>query len=270
MDHNPNQHSKSQVQIMGILNVTPDSFSDGGKFNTVDQAISRAEQMIEEGADIIDIGGESTRPGAMKVTLEEELSRVIPVIQALTKRIHIPISIDTYKAKVADQAMQVGASIINDVWGGIADREIWNVVKQYQCPYVLTHQSLYPAYSSVHFIEEMVSELQDSLHQILDTGVQKHQIILDPGIGFAKNYQQNLKVLHHIEQIVQLGYPVLLGTSRKSVIRNTLQLPADDVIEGTAATVAIGIYKGCSIIRVHDVKAMKRVAVMTKAIINSD
>ncbi len=259
---------QQKVKIMGILNMTPDSFSDGGQFIHIEHAIARAQTMIQEGADIIDIGGESTRPGATQVSLSEELQRVIPIIHELRKYSDIPISIDTYKSEVARQAMLAGATMVNDIWGGKADSRIWEIVKEFRCPYVLTHNRENASYSNL--ISDIVDDLRISVKQMIEAGVREDQIILDPGIGFAKNVEENLRLLHHLEQIVELGYPVLLGTSRKKFIRQTLNLPAHDVIEGTSATVAIGIYKGCSIIRVHDVSAMKRIVMMTEAILHSE
>lgn len=251
--------------IMGILNVTPDSFSDGGQYVSIDTAIQRALQMVAEGADIIDIGGESTRPGFAKVSEEEELRRVIPVIAALREAVPVPISIDTYKAEVARQALEAGAHIINDVWGGLADPRMAAVAAQYDCPFIITHNRVDMNYTD--YIPDVLADLQACVDQALQAGVRKANIILDPGIGFAKTHEQNLQLMNQLRLIADLGYPVLLGTSRKSMIGNTLQLPPEDRLEGTAATIALGIAQGCGIVRVHDVQAMKRVAVMTDAIV---
>lgn len=251
--------------IMGILNVTPDSFSDGGRYQTLEHAVVRAKEMVSEGADIIDIGGESTRPGSEKVSLEEELQRVIPVIQALKGEISVPISVDTYKAEVARQAMEAGAHIVNDVWGFKEDPEIARVAASYGCPVILMHNRKIAEYGD--FLADVIADLKESVEIALRAGVPEDRIILDPGIGFAKTREQNLFLMNHLRDIASIGYPVLLGTSRKRMIRNTLDLPADDVVEGTAATVALGIAQGCDIMRVHDVKQMKRVAVMTDAIV---
>lgn len=253
--------------IMGILNVTPDSFSDGGNYIRVEDAVRRARQMVAEGADIIDIGGESTRPGFAKVTQEEELHRVIPVIEALSKEVNVPISIDTYKAEVAKQALEAGAHIINDVWGGQADVRMAIVAASYDCPFIITHNRENPAYSD--FLRDVTTDLQLYANQAREVGVREERIILDPGIGFAKTYEQNLFLMNHLRTIVDLGYPVLLGTSRKSVIGLTLNLPPEERLEGTASTVVLGIAQGCGMIRVHDIQAMKRLAVMTDAIIRS-
>ncbi|WP_248929069.1 dihydropteroate synthase [Paenibacillus hamazuiensis] len=254
--------------IMGILNVTPDSFSDGGKYNTLEAAVERAEQLIREGADIIDIGGESTRPGAETVTLDQELQRVIPVIEALKKRgLRAPISVDTYKAEVARQALEAGAHIVNDIWGLKKDGRMARVAADFGCPIILMHNRVEAVYND--FVPDVITDLQESIRLAHEAGIRNEQIVLDPGIGFAKSYEQNLKLMNYLDRIVALGYPVLLGTSRKSMIYKTLQLPPTDVLEGTAATVAYGISQGCHIVRVHDVAAIKRVAVMTDAMIRA-
>lgn len=254
--------------IMGILNVTPDSFSDGGQYIEPRLAVERAQQMVAEGADIIDVGGESTRPGFHAVTQEEELRRVIPVIQALTDAgLEAPISIDTYKGEVARQAMLAGASVLNDVWGLQRDPLMAEVAAEWDCPIVLMHNRQEASYT--HFVEEVLDDLRQTAARAMAAGIRKERIILDPGIGFAKSYEQNLQLMNYLDRIVALGYPVLLGTSRKSMIRHTLELPADDVVEGTAATVALGIAQGCRIVRVHDVKAIKRTAQMTDAILRN-
>lgn len=263
--HNQTLQIGARTLIMGILNVTPDSFTDGGDFISVEAAVERARQMVDEGADIIDIGGESTRPDAEKVTLDEELRRVIPVVKALRAAVNIPISIDTYKAEVARQALEAGAHIINDVWGLRGDSAMAEVIVQYRCPIILMHNRKQADY--VDFLIDVVKDMQENIQFALDSGIDAAQIIIDPGFGFVKSYEQNLLLMNHLEGLVALGYPVLLGTSRKSMIGKTLQLPTDDLIEGTAVTVALGIAQGCEIIRVHDIKQMKRVAVMTDAIV---
>ncbi|NEW09565.1 dihydropteroate synthase [Paenibacillus sp. SYP-B3998] len=254
--------------IMGILNVTPDSFSDGGDYMTIASAVQRARRMVAEGADIIDIGGESTRPGFAAVTEAEELRRVIPVIQALSAEINVPISIDTYKAEVARQALEAGAHIINDVWGGKADSHMAAVAAHYDSPFILTHNRTNMEY--MDFLTNVLADLHESIELALEAGVRRENIILDPGIGFAKTYEQNLQLMKHLRLIADIGYPVLLGTSRKSMIRTALGgVPPEDCLEGTAATIALGIAQGCGLVRVHDVQAMKRVAVMTDAIIRA-
>jgi len=251
--------------IMGILNVTPDSFSDGGKYLDVRAAVERAKQMEDEGADIIDIGGESPRPGHEPVSLEEELRRVLPVIEAVRRAVRLPISIDTYKAETARRAMEAGAHIINDVWGFRRDPEIAAVAAACGCPVVLTHNRERPVYRDL--MADVLEDLRISVGIARGAGVEDRNIWLDPGIGFAKEYEDNLIVMRRLDEIVRMGYPVLLGTSRKRFIRHTLGLPVDDVVEGTAATVALGIAQGCQIVRVHDVKQMKRVAAMADAIV---
>ncbi|WP_201317693.1 dihydropteroate synthase [Paenibacillus sp. EPM92] len=252
--------------VMGILNVTPDSFSDGGAYIEPEAAVARARQMIAEGADILDIGGESTRPGFAPVSAEEEQRRVLPVIRAIREAgIGAPISIDTYKAETARKAMLAGASMLNDIWGLQRDAEMAKVAVEFDCPIVLMHNRKEAVYAN--FMHDVLADLQETIRRAQAAGIRDEQIILDPGIGFAKSYEQNLQLMNELHRIRALGYPVLLGTSRKSMIRLTLNLPADDVVEGTAATVALGIAQGCGIVRVHDVKAMRRVADMTDAIV---
>jgi dihydropteroate synthase len=252
--------------IMGILNVTPDSFSDGGRYVELSAAVAQAKRMVAEGADIIDIGGESTRPGFAPVALEQELERVIPVVKAIKDSgLQVPMSVDTYKAEVARQALEAGAHMLNDIWGLKKDAEMARVAADYRAPIVLMHNRVRAEYAN--FIHDVVEDLRESVRLAHAAGIHDEQIILDPGIGFAKSYEQNLQLMNELHRIVSLGYPVLLGTSRKSMIRSALNLPPDDVLEGTAATVTMGIVQGCKIMRVHDVAAIKRVAVMTDAIV---
>lgn len=253
----------AKTLLMGIVNVTPDSFSDGGRYNTADKAAAHARQLVADGADIIDIGGESTRPGAAPVSLDEELQRVVPVIEALRDAVDVPLSVDTYKAEVARQALAAGAHIVNDVWGLKADPAIAGVAAQYDSPVIITHNRTDRNY--VHFIDDVVADLQESIRIARLAGLADERIVLDPGIGFAKDYEQNVLLLARLDAVVALGYPVLLGTSRKSVIQKTLHGP-DEGAYGTAATVALGIAHGCGIMRVHDVREMKRVAAMADAI----
>lgn len=254
--------------IMGILNVTPDSFSDGGQYTLVERAVEHALQMMEDGADLIDIGGESTRPGHDPVSTEQELERVIPIIEALHRQApHIPLSIDTYKAEVAKQALQAGAHMINDVWGGQADPLMVQVAATAQCPIILMHNRDNMDYTDL--VSDVRHDLQACIDQALKAGVQAEYIILDPGIGFAKTAQHNLQLMSQLDQLSSLGYPLLLGTSRKKFIRTVLDLPANDVVEGTTATTAFGIAQGCQIIRVHDIKQNKRMAMMCDAMLES-
>ncbi|WP_373233000.1 dihydropteroate synthase [Cohnella sp.] len=250
--------------IMGILNATPDSFSDGGRFDEVEAAVERAKLMAEEGADIIDVGGESTRPGYVEVSVEEELNRIIPIISAVREQVNLPISVDTYKAETARQALEAGAHIINDIWGFKRDPQMAAVAADYGCPVILMHNREARDYSD--FVPDVLNDLMGSVHRAKAAGVADDRIWLDPGVGFVKDYNQNLEIMGRLDEIVHLGYPVLLGTSRKSFIQRTLDVTPGDALEGTGATVALGIAQGCQIVRVHDVRKMKRVAAMTDAI----
>ncbi len=249
--------------IMGILNVTPDSFSDGGKYNHLDHAVLHARQMIADGADILDIGGESTRPGHERISDEEEISRVVPAIGAISKGVQVPISIDTYKSKVAKSAVDAGAAIINDIWGAKEDPEIADVAAETGVPIILMHNRNDRNYSN--FIRDVLNDLYESIMIAKKAGVNDDQIILDPGIGFAKDLRENLEMMRHLDTLVSLGYPVLLGTSKKSMIGGVLDLPVSERTEGTGATVCYGIQKGCQIVRIHDVKEMSRMAKMMDA-----
>ncbi|MGG1680158.1 dihydropteroate synthase [Neobacillus sp. NRS-1170] len=251
---------RKKTIVMGILNATPDSFSDGGKFNQIEHAVRHAKEMAANGADIIDIGGESTRPGFAAVSAEEELERVIPVIKAISENVQIPISIDTYKAEVAKQAIEAGAHIINDIWGAKADDQMAEVAAQYDVPIVLMHNRQERNYNS--FMRDVLNDLYESIAIVKKAGVKDEKIIIDPGIGFARNFQENLLTMQNLEKFVMLGYPVLLGTSRKSMIGQALNLPVEQRMEGTGATICYGIQKGCQIIRIHDVKEMSRMAKM--------
>ncbi|WML41907.1 dihydropteroate synthase [Neobacillus sp. OS1-2] len=252
-----------KTMVMGILNATPDSFSDGGKFNGIERAIEHAKEMEVNGADIIDVGGESTRPGFAAVSLEEELERVIPVIKAISEHVQIPISIDTYKAEVAKQAIEAGAHIINDVWGAKADEQMGKVAAEYNVPIILMHNRRDRNYQV--FMRDVINDLYESITMVKNAGVKDEKIILDPGIGFAKDYQENLLMMQNLDKLVMLGYPVLLATSRKRMIGEALDLPVHERLEGTGATVCYGIQKGCQLIRVHDVKEISRMAKMMDA-----
>ncbi len=249
-----------ETLVMGILNITPDSFSDGGKFNELNDALARAEMLVNDGASIIDIGGESTRPGHEQVTIEEEINRVVPVIEKLNEHINVPISIDTYKAKVAERALAAGASIINDIWGVKKDQEIAAVAKEYEAPIILMHNKDTPSYDDL--IEDMKKSLYESINIVKAHGVQDDKIIIDPGIGFGKTLEHNLLAMRRLHELKTLGYPILLGTSRKSMIGAVLDLPVDERLEGTIATVCYGIQQGVDIVRVHDVKEIKRAVTM--------
>lgn len=255
-----------RTYIMGILNFTPDSFSDGGKFDNIDAAIEHVKEMIEAGADIIDIGGESTRPNHTAVEEAEEISRVVPIIKAIRASFDIPISIDTYKAKVAEKAIEAGANLINDVWGFKKDKEMGKVAAKYNVPCCLMHNRENEDYKDL--MEDILEDLRESIKIAKDAGVKDENIILDPGIGFAKSHEQNLETMNKLERLKELGYPVLLGTSRKRMIGFTLDLPVEERVEGTVATTVVGIMKdACDFVRVHDVLENSRAAKMTDAIV---
>ncbi|ASB63607.1 Dihydropteroate synthase [Bacillus velezensis] len=251
---------------MGILNVTPDSFSDGGKYDSTERALLRAVKMAEEGAHIIDIGGESTRPGASLVSADEEMSRVIPVIERITSELDIPLSIDTYKASVADEAVKAGASILNDIWGAKGDPDMASVAAAHGVPIILMHNRTERNYNDL--IPDMLADLMESVKIAAEAGVTDENMILDPGIGFAKNYEDNLAVMNKLEVFSGLGYPLLLATSRKRFIGRVLDLPPEERAEGTGATVCLGVQKGCDIVRVHDVKEIARMTKMMDAMLN--
>ena len=254
-----------KTYIMGILNVTPDSFSDGGKFNRIDAALRHAEEMIRDGADIVDIGGESTRPGHTKISEEEEIARVVPVIEAVKSRFDVPVSIDTYKSKVTEAALQAGADLVNDIWGFKYDHKVAELTAQYGAACCLMHNRQEPIYQN--FLEDVVQDMEACVQIARNAGVSDDKIILDPGVGFGKTYQMNLDIIHHVDVLHGLGFPILLGTSRKSVIGQTLDLPTDQRVEGTLATTVLGVMKGCAFVRVHDVKENKRAILMTEAVL---
>jgi len=254
-----------KTYIMGILNVTPDSFSDGGDFFDIEQAIAHAQAMIEEGADIIDVGGESTRPGHVEVSAEEELARILPVVKRLVEVLDVPISVDTYKAVVAEEVLKAGAHIINDIWGLKKDPQIAEVAARYDVPVVIMHNQNGTEYKD-DIMKELKKALLESVDIALKAGVKKENIILDPGIGFGKTPEQNMEVMARLEELNELGYPLLLGTSRKSMIGKILDLPPKERVEGTVATTVMGIMQGVDIVRVHDVKENRRAAMVTDAI----
>jgi len=277
----------SRTYVMGILNITPDSFSGDGLMShgdMIEQSVRQAEYFIKHGVDILDIGGESTRPGSQTVDADEEIKRVTPVIHAISKQFpQAVISIDTYKARVAEEAIKSGAHIINDVWGLRADPTLAVIAKHYKVPVILMHNRSNPASVEVreqlgnaytgseynNLIEDVKHELLVSVGLAKKAGIDESYIILDPGIGFGKTREHNLELINRLDEIRSLGYPVLLGPSRKSFIGFTLDLPADQRVEGTAAAVAVGITRGADIVRVHDVKEMVRVAKMTDAIVRT-
>ena len=256
---------KNRTYIMGILNVTPDSFSDGGKWNSMDHALKHAEAMIADGADILDVGGESTRPGHTPVSAEEETARVVPIIEALHSHFDVPISVDTYKGSVADAAILAGADLVNDVWGLKYDPEMAGVIAKHDVACCLMHNKETPQYNN--FLIDMLTETQECANISKRAGIKNERIILDPGVGFGKTYEMNLETMNHLELFQHLGFPVLLGTSRKSMIGLTLDLPVDQRVEGTVATSVMGVMKGCAFVRVHDIKENKRAVLMTEAIL---
>ena len=254
-----------ETGIMGIINVTPDSFSDGGKYANVEAAVMRAKQMVADGADIIDIGGESSRPGAEPITANEECRRVIPVVQAVAEQFQIPISVDTYKAKVAREALSAGACVINDITALHGDPNMCQIVADAQAGVILMHMQGVPAtmqkaptYQNV--VTEVHAWLTEVASQAVDRGIDSSRIMIDPGIGFGKTFDHNLEILRHLMQFRGIGYPMLVGVSRKKFIGRILDLPVHQREEGTAATVAWSIINGANVVRVHDVAKMKQVA----------
>lgn len=260
---------KNDVYVMGILNTTPDSFSDGGRYNSIDGALKHTQEMIDAGADIIDAGGESTRPGYTIISDEEEISRVVPVIQKIKENFDIPVSVDTYKSKVAMAAIEAGADMVNDIWGLKYDADMAKIIAESNVACCLMHNRDVKKDPYNNFLTDVINDLKKSADIAHEFGISDDRIILDPGVGFAKTAAQNLEIINNLEFICNMGYPVLLGTSRKSVIGAVLNLPADDRIEGTIATNVIGVIKGCSLVRVHDVRENKRAVKMAHAVAGS-
>jgi len=259
--------TENRTYIMGILNVTPDSFSDGGSYKNMDMILKRAETMIEEGADIIDVGGESTRPGYVKITDEEEAARVIPVIERIHCEFDVPISVDTYKSDVARVALQSGAHVINDIWGLKYDKDMARVISDAEAVCCLMHNRKEIDYRD--FFSDCLNDLNESAAIAIEAGIRRDRIILDPGVGFSKTGAQNLQVIKRLNEFNRLGYPILLGASRKSVIGLTLDLPVSKRLEGTIVTSVFAALNHCAFARVHDVKENKRAIAMAEAIINS-
>lgn len=257
--------TEHKCYIMGILNVTPDSFSDGGKWTDREKALLHVEEMIREGAALIDVGGESTRPGHQQISTQEEIDRVVPVIRMIKEKFDIPVSIDSYKSEVVEAALEAGADLVNDIWGLKYDRRVADLIAKYQVPCCLMHNRNNTEYQD--FLADVCEDLKESLAIAKEAGISDEQIILDPGVGFGKTYEQNLSIIHHMECLKQFGYPVLLATSRKSVIGLTLNLEADQRVEGTLVTTVMGVEKGASFVRVHDVKENMRAIQMTQAIL---
>lgn len=266
LDHNT-------THIMGVLNVTPDSFSDGGKFFDVDHAVTHAKQLVVDGAGSIDIGGVSSRPGSQQVSIEEELRRVLPVVERLSQEVSVPISIDTYSPEVAKQCLQRGATFVNDITG-LRNHEMVEIVAAYKVPVCIMHmqgmpQNMQnnPTYTDV--VHDIIAFFEDRIAAAKQGGIKDEQIILDPGIGFGKTVEHNLQILKRLNEMTALGYPVLVGTSRKSFIGVISDLPVGQRLEGTIASSVVGIMNGARMIRVHDVKACKRAVEIVDAIRNT-
>lgn len=255
----------SRTFIVGILNVTPDSFFDGGAYTTVENALTRAKKLEAEGADIIEIGGESTRPGYNPVTQDAELARVIPVLEALKKELNVPIAVDTSKAAVALAALQKGASVINDIWRFIKDPQLADVCAKYKAVCCVMHNRENIDYNN--FLDDVLADLSESVNILLKAGVSPCNIIIDPGIGFAKSVEQNLEIMRNLGRFSSMPYPVMIGTSRKSFLGSTHNLPVDERLEATIATTTLAISQNCDFVRVHDVLQNKRAAMMTDEII---
>lgn len=256
---------ENDCYVMGILNVTPDSFSDGGKWNNLEAARQHTAQMIQEGASIIDVGGESTRPGHVQISVQEEIDRVLPVIELIKQNFDIPVSIDSYKSEVVEAALKAGADLVNDIWGLKYDGKVADLIARYQVPCCLMHNREKAEYHN--FLDDMCQDMRDSLAIAKGAGIRDDQIILDPGVGFGKTDEHNLAAIRHLDRLVELGYPVLLATSRKGVIGRALDLPTDQRVEGTMVTTVFGVEQGASFVRVHDVKENLRAIRMTQAIL---
>lgn len=256
---------KGHTYVMGILNLTPDSFSDGGRWNDRDRALRHTEEMLNEGADIIDIGGESTRPGYSMLSDDEETARVVPVIRAVKAEFDVPVSLDTYKPEVAAAGIAAGADMVNDIWGLKWDDRMAGVIAESGVPCCLMHNRKNAVYQK--FMQDVAADLAETLQIAERAGIARNRIILDPGVGFAKTYEQNLEVIRRLEELQRLGCPLLLGCSRKSVVGLTLDLPVEERLEGTLATTVIAVMKGCVFVRVHDVKENVRAVRMTEAVL---
>lgn len=258
--------TEHNTYIMGILNVTPDSFSDGGRYNSLDAALFRAQQMADEGADIIDVGGESTRPGHTQISDEEEISRVVPVIEKLKHEFDIPLSVDTYKSAVASAAVRAGADLVNDIWGLKYDEKIASVIAESGAACCLMHNREQAEYND--FTADLMDDMRECVRLADKAGISRDKIILDPGVGFGKTYEMNLTIINRLEILHGLDLPILLGTSRKSVVGLTLDLPADQREEGTLVTTVYAVQKGCAFVRVHDVEKNRRAILMTQALMH--
>ncbi|MGN1160504.1 MAG: dihydropteroate synthase [Lachnospiraceae bacterium] len=257
----------NHTYVMGILNVTPDSFSDGGKWNHMEDALRHTEQMIREGASIIDIGGESTRPGYQMLSDEEEMERVLPVITKIKSEFDIPVSLDTYKSRVALAGIEAGTDLLNDIWGLKYDSAMAGVIAKSNKACCLMHNRKEADYRN--FMQDVLEDLSETIHLAQNAGIAQDRIILDPGVGFGKTYENNLEVINQLEKLHMFGYPLLLGTSRKSVIGLTLDLPVTERVEGTLVTTVLAVMKRCAFVRVHDVKENVRAIRMAEAIRDS-
>lgn len=256
----------NNTHIMGILNVTPDSFSDGGKWDSYDAAMSHAQLLLYGGTDIIDVGGESTRPGHLKISAQEEIERVAPIVEALKKNFDAPVSIDTYKSEVAEAAFKAGADMVNDIWGFQYDDKMAPLVKKYDAACCLMHNREKAVYED--FLEDVHGDLIKCINKAKDAGIADDRIILDPGVGFGKTYEMNLTVMSHLDFFNDLGYPLLLGTSRKSFIGWILDLPPEEREEGTLVTTVMAVQSGYSFVRVHDAEKNRRAIKTAKAILS--
>ena len=257
--------TENHTYVMGILNMTPDSFSDGGIHNQVDDVYYYVEQMIRDGMDILDIGGESTRPGYTKISDEEEIDRVVPAIEGIVKRFDIPVSLDTYKSKVAEAGLSAGASLINDIWGLKYDEKMASIIADSGASVCLMHNRINAEYED--FVSEVETDLSQSIYLANKAGIEDNRILLDPGVGFAKSYEQNLLITQNMDRLRLLGYPVLLGASRKSMIGLTLEVPVQERLSGTLATTALAVMKGASFVRVHDIKENVQLIKMMEAVL---
>jgi len=258
-----------RTYIMGILNITPDSFSDGGDYFNIEDAVQRAQEMVKEGADIIDIGAESTRPGAEKAAAEEEIKRLYPVIRAIKDKVNIPISIDTYKPEVARAVLELGVDIINDIEGLQWDENMARVVAEYDVPVVIMYNAR-GEQGRIDIMESMIEFLNKSIRLAKEAGIKDYNIILDPGIGFGTTQAENLEIMRNLSKLKELGYPILIGTSRKSMLGRILNLPPKNRVEATVATTVMGIMQGVDIVRVHDIEENFRAAKVTDAIVRRE
>lgn len=258
--------ANNHTYVMGILNVTPDSFSDGGYYDQIDAALYHTEQMIKEGVAIIDVGGESTRPGHTKISDQEEIQRIAPVITAIKERFDVPVSLDTYKPAVAEAGILAGADMINDIWGLKYDAAMADIIARHNVACCLMHNRNHTEYQD--FIKEIIHELNETIQIARSHGIAEDKLILDPGIGFGKTYEHNLMVLNRLEDFHSLGYPLLLGVSKKSVIGITLDIPTEERGAATVATTALAVMKRCAFVRVHDVRDNVHCIKMMEAILH--